>query len=126
LSLISSSWAYFKPIIEQERARLCESCGVNARAAGGQLRRCLDCRRADVDAERREREARMARSHRPATEWSKACRSCKVIKPVIAFYRHARSKDGHRHDCRDCANARRSSQPQRADKVVREPTEQSG
>jgi hypothetical protein len=30
-----------------------------------------------------------------------------VVKPLIAFHRHARSKDGHCHHCVDCAKAHR-------------------
>jgi hypothetical protein len=109
------AWAYFKPIIEQERARLCEACGISARAAGGRLSHCLTCLQARVDTERRERperEVRAAHLHPTAVERSKACRACKVVKPMTAFHRHARATDGHRHDCRDCAKAHcRRAQP---------------
>ena len=46
--------------IEQERGKLCQRCGINTRAAGGALSRCLVCLKADVEADRRDREARAA------------------------------------------------------------------
>ena len=85
----------------------CATCRINPRACSGALSRCIGCLKASVDAERRERATRAARSHPPAAERSKACRICKVIKPLTAFHRHARVQDGHHHDCRDCAKARR-------------------
>lgn len=35
----------------------------------------------------------------------KACGRCGVVKPVSAFHKSSRSKDGHQSWCKDCAKA---------------------
>ena len=41
----------------------------------------------------------------PAT---KACRACKVEKPLSSFSKHRLAKDGHRNDCKTCVKAERT------------------
>jgi hypothetical protein len=50
---------------------LCGVCGVKPRGAGGKLTRCLACLKADVDRERRHREAKVReKSKTPAARIS--------------------------------------------------------
>ena len=41
----------------------------------------------------------------PAT---KACRACKVVKPLSSFSKHRLAKDGHRKDCKVCVKAEKT------------------
>jgi hypothetical protein len=66
----------------------------------GRLRRLLAackplpaCLKADVEADRRDREARAACAGvlMPGNTKTKACATCKTVKPLTEFARHARS-----------------------------------
>jgi hypothetical protein len=91
---------------------LCSVCNIRPRAAGGKLSCCLRCLQAAVNVERKEREARQARAREEAKSKAppatKACRSCKIVKPLSSFSKHRLAKDGHRHDCRTCAQSERA------------------
>jgi hypothetical protein len=96
-------------LVKGDQTDLCNVCRTNPRAAGGKLTRCLQCLRRDVDVERQQREARKARAEQEAKakapSATKACRSCKITKPLASFGKHRLAKDGHRHDCRVCVRA---------------------
>lgn len=90
---------------------LCSVCHAKPRAAAGKLTRCLDCLQRDVEVERQQREVleakakEKAKTKTPAS--TKACRTCKISKPLSSFSKHRLSKDGHRHHCKRCAKAER-------------------
>jgi hypothetical protein len=80
---------------------LCAVCGVGKRAGSGLLTRCMGCIKAD--AQRARDAGAAARARVAATVGaSKTCRTCQRSKPLVEFGTHARSKDGHRRDCRKC------------------------
>ena len=56
-------------------------------------------------------------TRRTPTAAKKTCMACTTAHPLTAFARRARSRDGHCHDCRDCANARRGD-CRRADQEI--------
>jgi hypothetical protein len=72
---------------------------------------------AQVERDRRERAARRreaaAAEHAQAAappardKTTKTCTCCHARKPVPAFAKHARAKDGLQKSCRDCAKAKR-------------------
>jgi hypothetical protein len=99
--------------VEREQGQLCTVCHVKPRAAGGKLSRCLDCLRADVDKERQQREVRKAKARQKTPAPTKACRTCKVTKPLAGFGAHRRARDGHRKDCKACVAAKRTNHPRR-------------
>ena len=70
----------------------CLRCGVEPRAAGGRLTRCFTCLRADVDQERRQREALQARADaktaKPKAARTKAKRKSRIAQSKNE--RHAR------------------------------------
>lgn len=61
------------------------------------------------------------------TPTHKVCTRCKIEQPLAAFYRHRRSKDGHRTRCRECESAqqveRRARLSNRADHEIDYPAE---
>jgi hypothetical protein len=96
--------------------------------ADGLTDNCLASIRRTAERDRLAREKRLAELEAetsPAT--TKCCRSCKSEKPLDEFGRHRLSRDGQRHDCRDCvANGRAKIRPpltpeqQQADRERRE------
>src|SRR5262245_46327020 len=67
---------------------LCVCCGERPRL--GALTRCKECLRADADQQR---------------QATKACRTCKTVKPLEQFPLSQSgypAKDGRRRDCRQC------------------------
>lgn len=99
--------------VEPGQGQFCTVCHVKARAAGGKLSCCLDCLRADVEKERQQREARKAKARQKAPSPRKTCRTCNATKPLACFGVHRRARDGHRKDCRVCAEAKRTKHPGR-------------
>ena len=92
---------------------LCTSCRERPRL--GTLTRCRSCLIADAQREREQREALQAKLA-PAT---KACRTCKIGKPLGAFGKHRLAKDGHRHDCKVCVSDGRAAKKKRYRQVNR-------
>lgn len=97
--------------------RRCTKCGrvlpledfpKNKACAGGHRPECRPCRR---DAEAvwyaKHAEDNRARGEELEREGAvKRCKACGEMKPITAFYRNSRSKDGHMAVCRDCDKAR--------------------
>jgi hypothetical protein len=79
----------------------------------GLTNNCLASIRQAAQRDRLVREKRLREleaKRLPAT--TKCCRTCKVDKPLDEFAKHRLSKDGHRHDCKDCvANGRVKKRP---------------
>jgi hypothetical protein len=70
----------------------------------GSIRKAAERDRLAREKRQQELEAKIAAS--PAT--TKCCRACKTAKPLNEFTRHRLSKDGHRHDCKDCVTKGRA------------------
>jgi hypothetical protein len=101
---------------------LCAVCGVRPRGAGGKLTRCLDCLKADVDLDRRRREARAKKAvaavaipHIPLMPGrpfhllfaDKVCETCRETKPLEAYAPHNGARDGRRSHCKVCCSSDR-------------------
>jgi hypothetical protein len=112
------SWAYFKPVIEEQRKaeRLCVECGLHPRL--GQLTRCVSCVRSAAQQDRESRAAAEARVRARSTDVvedgtspAKQCKTCERAKPLVSYGTHHRSKDGHLHSCIECTDAARVKRP---------------
>ena len=70
---------------------------------------CKACVRApaEVDAEISCRSRRQGQPHKPLPG-TKACRVCKVGKPLSSFSNHRLAKDGRRKDCKVCVKAEKT------------------
>lgn len=105
------------PLAELDQAdALCSVCNVRPRGAGGRLSKCLECLRHGVQLERDQREARARareEAENKAPPATKACRTCKLVKPLSSFAKHRLAKDGHRHDCAVCVKTERTKRAER-------------
>lgn len=90
----------------------CVVCGTGPRF--GVLSRCRNCLGEQVEADRRALAENRARAQARADAEAiaagrvKACATCRATKPMTAFPKSARARDGRRKSCADCIRANKA------------------